>query len=303
MSRHPSPSENTAMENFSLETEAPQSAKGLGLPTPACSLPLVVAYGGGLNSTAMLCGFRESGIVPALILFADTDGEMPETYAHTLKMKVVASGWWPETPFEVVKKLHDGEFEGLEKECIRGKKLPALAYGSKACSMKYKIQPQTKRLKEWMDKNGIKSVQRAIGYDAKESHRATHIEYEDLKKGRSATNWFPLIEWQWRREECAEAIKRHNLPIPGKSACFFCPAMKRGEIIRLKSKHPHLFDRAVAMEKAANGEDGSNKQVRGLTGRSFMWSDIVADDEAQAKLWEYLDENDESPTPCGCYDG
>jgi len=59
----------------------------------------------------------------------------------------------------------------------------------------------------------------------------------------------------------------------------------------------------VKMEEAANGEGGANRQRRGLTGRSLMWSDITADDESQGKLWDYLDEKDESPIPCGCYDG
>ena len=297
---------NQNEDDFFLETEEQETAKQ-ALTASNEELPLVVAYGGGLNSTAMLCGFKERGIVPNLILFADTGGEMPETYPHTLSMKVVAKEWWPDTPFEIVKCLHDGEFEGLEGECIRGKKLPGLAYGMKSCSMKYKIQPQTKRLKQWMEENDIKAVRRAIGYDAKESHRAVHIEMEDLKKGRHAENWFPLIDWHWRREECAEAIRRVGGPIglkpPGKSACFFCPAMKRGEIIRLKQDHPELFARALAMEAASNSEEGANKVPRGLTGRSFMWSDIVNEDESQGKLWDYLDANDESPIPCGCFDG
>ena len=44
--------------------------------------PLVVAYGLGVNSTAMLVEFANHGITPDLILFADTGGEKPETYAY-----------------------------------------------------------------------------------------------------------------------------------------------------------------------------------------------------------------------------
>ena len=42
--------------------------------------PIVVSYGGGKNSTAMLIWLWRQGIVPDLILFADTGGEKPETY-------------------------------------------------------------------------------------------------------------------------------------------------------------------------------------------------------------------------------
>ena len=41
---------------------------------------IAVAYGGGSNSTALLLRFHELGIVPNLILFADTGGERPDVY-------------------------------------------------------------------------------------------------------------------------------------------------------------------------------------------------------------------------------
>ena len=44
--------------------------------------PLVVAYGLGVNSTAMLVEFARRKIRPDLILFADTGGEKPETYRY-----------------------------------------------------------------------------------------------------------------------------------------------------------------------------------------------------------------------------
>jgi hypothetical protein len=266
-------------------------------------LPLIIAYGGGLNSTAMLCGFKERGIKPDLILFADTGGEMPETYQHVRHIDGICKLWWGIGVEVVNYTMKDGRQPTLEDLCLNAKMLPSLAYGRKACSMKHKIQPQSKRMIEWCLENGFKECLKAIGYDAKESHRRIDKTHEIHARGFIERFTYPLIEWQWGREECAEAIKRHNLPVPGKSACFFCPAMKRGEILRLKNKHPELFDRAVAIEEAANGEGGKNRTPRGLTGRSFMWSDIVKADQDQGKLWEWLDENDENPIPCGCFDG
>jgi len=272
---------------------------------------LVVAFGGGTNSTAMLCGFRERGIKPDLILFADTGGEVPETYEHVLEMDTQCRVWWG-IAIETVRKNFQGEFEGLEGECIRGRKLPALAYGRKACSMKYKTQPQTQRLKIFMDEVGAKNAVRAIGYDAGENHRANDIEGEDLKKGRYVRNWFPLLEWQWRRQECVEAIARHGLTQPGKSACFFCPAMKRGEILRLKQTRPDLFARALEIERNAILKTPG----RGLGGQSLRWENVDSNDEDQGKLWaleewwDNLEEKHEGKPisggrgiPCGCYDG
>ena len=51
-------------------------------PRPRPDCPLVVAYGLGVNSTAMLIEFVKREITPDMILFADTGGEKPETYAY-----------------------------------------------------------------------------------------------------------------------------------------------------------------------------------------------------------------------------
>jgi 3'-phosphoadenosine 5'-phosphosulfate sulfotransferase (PAPS reductase)/FAD synthetase len=54
----------------------------MNMDRPHPDWPLVVAYGLGVNSTALLVEFVKQGIRPDLILFADTGGEKPETYAY-----------------------------------------------------------------------------------------------------------------------------------------------------------------------------------------------------------------------------
>lgn len=263
----------------------------------ASDQPIVVAYGGGTNSTAMLCGLRERDIRPALILFADTGGELPHTYEHLRLMSDKCQEWWG-LPIETVFKTYKGEFEGLERECIRKQQLPSLAYGYKACSMKYKLEPQNRRVRKWMDEYGVKTVTKAIGYDFAEGHRATDIKTNRLGKDRVEHNWYPLIEWQWTRKECVDAICRHGLPQPGKSSCFFCPAMKLREIIRLRDQMPQYYERAIALEE--------NVEVKGpKQGLNFgvKWSEIVKADDDQLKLFDWLDQHDPRHVPCGCYDG
>src|SRR5271168_730722 len=58
------------------------NCKKVGNVTKESTCPLVVAYGLGVNSTAMLIEFANRGIHPDLILFADTGGEKPETYQY-----------------------------------------------------------------------------------------------------------------------------------------------------------------------------------------------------------------------------
>lgn len=279
------------MEDFTLtndeETPANKNAGG-SRTASSCSL-LVVAFGGGTNSTAMLCGFRERGIKPDLILFADTGGELPETYEHVMEMDTQCRIWWG-IGIETTSAKYKGTHEGLENECLRLKRLPSLAYGHRGCSVKHKTQPWNKIVKPWAQ--GCHVV-KAVGFGSDESHRVIGSPMD------WHSNWYPLTEWGWRRQECVEAIARHGLTQPGKSACWFCPAMKRGEILKLKRERPDLFKRALAIESNAILKSPG----RGLGGQSLRWENVDANDSAQGKLWDYLDENDEAPIPCGCYDG
>ena len=261
------------------------------------NLPLVVAYGGGTNSVAMLCGFLEREIKPELIIFADTGGELPHTYNHISMMSKKTIEWWG-VPIEIVSKKYQGEFEGLEGECIRRKQLPSLAYGFKKCSVKYKLDPQKKFKSKWMRDHGFHEIYTAIGYDAGEGHRAHNILENNLGKSLNEKTWFPLVEWMWRRQDCIETINRHGLPLPGKSSCFFCPSMKLAEIIRLRKEYPEYFERAIQLEQ--------NMNVKGrIEGLHFgvKWSDIVAADDNQLQMFEWLDQHDAPKIPCGCYDG
>lgn len=266
--------------------EQPLAAVGVG-----SGVWLAVSFGGGTNSTAMLCGFRERNIRPDFISFADTGAEMPHTYEHVAAMQAQVKAWWGQ-PLHVVHKLREGKFEGLENECLRGAKLPALAYGSRACSVKYKHEPQNRMMKARMKERGIKIGTRAIGFDAGEAHRVKP------STDKWATNWYPLVEWEWRREDCIATIKRHGLPQPGKSACFFCPASKRGEVLRMRDEQPELLERALEIERRA--QTGANRQVRGLGGERNLWSTWLATDADQSKLWLDIEP---MHAPCGCYDG
>jgi hypothetical protein len=259
--------------------------------------PLVVAYGGGTNSVAMLCGFRERNIKPDLLIFSDTGGELPHTYNHIDLMSQKCEEWWG-VPIEIVSKTYKKEKTTLESDCLRNKTLPALAFGSKACSMKYKLEPKHKFVRNWMIENNLNEVISAVGYDAGEGHRSINIKENILGKGLVEKSWFPLIEWRWTRRECIDVIKRNGLPLPGKSSCFFCPAMKNSEILSLRKEYPEYFARAIEME--------TNMNVKGrVKGLSFgvPWSDIVNADDDQLKLFEWLDEHDPHKIPCGCYDG
>lgn len=57
--------------------------------------------------------------------------------------------------------------------------------------------------------------------------------------------------------------------MPAKSACFFCPATKKPELLQLQIRHPALVRRAIAIEQRAKP---NLRSVKGL-GRNFAWTD------------------------------
>lgn len=247
---------------------------------------IIFSFGGGTNGTAMLQGMKERGERPDVILMADTGGEFPEIYAHVQAV----NEWCKKSGFpEIVTVRKGGRPETLEENCLRMKMLPSLAYGFKGCSHKYKIEPQ----EQWANNNEHclavwatgKKIIKLIGYDADEDHRAK------ISEDKKYTYRYPLVEWGWGRDECIAAIDRMGLCQPGKSSCFFCPAMKPTEIRAMSARHPDLVQRALAME--GNAE---LSVISGL-GRSFSWRNLLA----TADMFE--DHYHAIQQTCGCYDG
>ena len=251
--------------------------------------PLLVAYGGGINSTAMLVGMSERGIRPDAILFADTGGERPEVYAYV----ATVSDWCVAHGMPAIVTVNGGrKYPSLEAECLGSETLPSIAYGFKRCSLKWKVQPQEQWARHWQPAIDAwargEQVDKAIGYHAGETHRSV----KDSDKAY-AYRYF-LREWGWYQEDCVSAVQRAGLPKAGKSACFFCPSSKPREILALQEQHPDLFHRALTIERMASA---NLQTVKGL-GRNYAWETFVDFQNRQCAL--PLGDTD---LPCGCYDG
>ncbi len=110
-------------------------------------------------------------------------------------------------------------------------------------------------------------VEKALGFDAGEQHRAKFSE-----DSKYIYKYF-LIEWGWYLEDCIAAYKRHGIPEPDKSACYYCPSTKKHQVIQLYNERPDLFWSAVAMEDNAIAS-GSLVTVKGL-GRNWTWRELI----------------------------
>ena len=134
-------------------------------------------------------------------------------------------------------------------------------------------------------------VLQVIGYDAGEPQRAktyTNDKYDF---------WYPLIDWGMDRDDCIASIQKAGLPLPGKSSCFFCPSMRKPEVIALAETHPDLFERAVTMERQALA-GGKLGVVKGL-GRHWSWEELVAAGKQKQSAMPEVS----CDTDCACFDG
>ena len=239
-----------------------------------------------MNSTALLLLMQEQTRLPHLVWFSDTGGERPATYEHVELMDDWCSNRG--IHFVVVRNTPESGDKTLEENCLRRKELPSLAYGFKGCSVKWKRQPMDRYLRDYgpakQTWDSGQLVELYIGIDAGEPNRAK------LPPDKLYSYHYPLDEAGWAREECVAAIREAGLPVPPKSSCFFCPAMRKHEVLDLGVEHPDLLARALAIEANAD-----THTTVGL-GRAWRWRDLVETDRRQGRLFA-------SAPPCDCMDG
>lgn len=225
--------------------------------------PLVICYGAGRDSTALLVGLRQRGIRPDLILFADVGAERQSTYDYL----PVMNAWLKSVSFPEVTVVryqpkdfkHWPAYHTIEENILTNCALASIAYGFHKCSAKWKIAPQLAFLKEWQSARDCWAaggrVRKAIGFDA-----SPH----ELKRSRGCSTyaiqeeeaelfelWFPLQEWNWDLAECIRQIVKAGLPIPTKSSCYFCTAMKPREVDELAQEEPDKLKRIIVLEARA----------------------------------------------------
>ena len=221
----------------------------------------LVAWGGGVNSTAALVLMHRLGVQPRAIVMSDTGSEWPETYAYidTLNSWLTAVEW---PRITVVSRASEAVYrprkpirETLREKCARRKTLPSAAHPrQKKCSVNFKRDPQLwwAERQEWAQTEWAagRRIVKAIGYDSSELHRVRYT-FSDPRENERYTPWYPLVEASFDRAGCKALIREEGLPIPRKSACYFCPFNRLEDWEHLRYAHPHLFADAVRLSRGA----------------------------------------------------
>lgn len=222
--------------------------------------PLVLAYGIGVDSTAILVHWKRKGIRPDRILFADVGAEKEATYQY----KKYISRWLVENGFPamvtVQYKPKLAPYTTLEGNMCMNCTLPSITFGGHSCSVKFKIGPQDKYcdqdhvcLTAWRNDQKVRKV---IGYEFGEEKRRNHAH--SLESPKYAYEYPLLEELEWTREQCIAEIKQEGLVVPVKSACYFCISTKPEE---LHDMTPEDLGKIIRVEVLA---EPYNHRVGGL---------------------------------------
>lgn len=249
---------------------------------------LALSLGGGTQSGCMseqiVLGVLPR---PDAVVFADTGGEMPGTYGYieylrerlatvnvplviasagNLERDIIAKagrGMQPTPPVRV--RTESGKLERIN------------AY---TCSYDYKrrvIEREVKRLCGGRGAWKRSNVVQWIGYSRDEAGRLKQplscrcghllgahydgqcqVRLPERPAGRCGDgcmsfdpwqqNVFPLIDMRMTRRDCQRWLTERDLPLPPRSACFFCPNRGNEHWRDLRDNHPDLWARAIELD-------------------------------------------------------
>lgn len=222
----------------------------------------VVSYGGGVQSTALLVLAAADRIDFRTFLFANVgdDSEDPATLDY---IRAVAAPYAATNSIELhqlsripAKGLSAGRvetlFSRLTRDGSRSLPIPVRmsngAPGTRNCTADFKI----KVIGRWLKEHGATEDNKAtvgVGISLDEIHRVNNrisMPYED--------NVYPLLDQvpPLRRSDCQRIIAAAGLPVPPKSACWFCPFHRPSTWAEMRRDRPELFERSCQLEDLLN---------------------------------------------------
>jgi hypothetical protein len=226
---------------------------------------LTFSFGGGVQSVAALVLAATSRIPYRTFLFANVgdDSENPATLDYLERHARPYAAAHGLELIELHRTRRDGTRETLygrlTKEGSRSLPIPVRmsngAPGTRSCTADFKIRVVGK----WLKQHGASAENPAtvgVGISLDEIERANTRRQEPYERVQ-----YPLLELGLRRADCHRVITAAGLPVPPKSACWFCPYHRPTTWADMRRDEPELFDRACQLEtllierRAALGKD------------------------------------------------
>lgn len=218
--------------------------------------PKVVSYGGGVQSTALLVLAAQCRIEYKTFVFCNVgdDSENPATLDYVRNVAMPYAEAHGIDLIELRKEIADGTPRTLWSVMMKdeSKSVPIPVFmsngspSSRTCTMGYKVDVMVK----WLRSQGATKDDPGVS--------ALGISIDEFQRMRTDSGnpynrlEYPLIDMRLSRNDCRKIIEDAGLPIPAKSACFFCPYTRITDWQRMKRETPDLFEKSVELETFIN---------------------------------------------------
>lgn len=212
----------------------------------------ILSFGAGLNSTALLVYLVDNDYPLDEVVFADTGGEVPETYAHLKNVDTYLAQHG--IPLVI---LRSKSGTTLYDKCMQRKVIPSQLW--RWSTRDFKITPI---YSHYRSLNVHVNQYLGIAYEEKDRIRESGVEY--------VSNCFPLIEKKYSRQDCIDIIlsSDHDFSMPVRSGCFFCPFNSTSRWKELFEKHRDLYMKAMILEE--NSKHFPKQKLMKLTLRGLQ---------------------------------
>jgi len=241
-----------------------------------------ISYGGGVQSTAMLVLAATGRIDCQLAIFANVGdhAENPQTLTY---VRDVAAPFCADHGIELVERNRGGKNPDLYDRLVRPSRSVPIpmrmsgsgAPGRRSCTHDYKMVVIGRELKaRGATKDDPADV--LIGISTDEATRANNRRAEPHEH-----ICYPLLDQGLNRSACARIIRDAGLPVPPKSACWFCPYHSGPAWQRMRTDQPAQFERAAQLEDTLNARRADlGRDPVWLTGALIPLRDAVVDMQA-----------------------
>jgi hypothetical protein len=192
----------------------------------------ILSFGAGVNSVACMIILVESGEPLDEVVFADTGGEVPETYSYLS----IAAAYLANHGIEL--RIVSNRISGrdLYRNCWQRRVIPSVVW--RWSTRDFKVRP-------------IHRYYRSLGLPI---NQYVGIAYDEIERMKDSPvpfvrNVYPLVDRRMTRADCVKLIEEAGLPLPVRSGCFFCPFNSARRWRWLHERHPDLYEQALVLEE------------------------------------------------------
>lgn len=212
----------------------------------------VLSMGWGVQSwtLAAMMALDEIPRVDFLV-HADTHHELQATY----EFRRTWEPWLGEHGLTAVT-VESDRTDVVREDWSNGVLIPAFTLDAKQqpgqvkrqCTHDWKILPIRRFVRSELERRGV-----AVSPGVVESHMG--ISFDEWKRQRTSdvayiTNVYPLVDRRITRSGCAQWLEAHDLPVPPKSGCTFCPYSRAARWQGLKREGGADWQEAVEVDAA-----------------------------------------------------